>query len=317
MAARTASSSSTGDRSPERKASTSEQASPARGVRHGGMPSHSSTGRPAVGALVLGSAPMDARTWLGLEPTHNPIRWVLPVTPGISTGALPVRRLRLGAAIEALEGTTGPAGRVGHRAVPVLRPAAVDARHRRHRRRPAAAITQARAVGHVADTEILTVNAALGPRRPPGGGAWGRCPTSPPRRLPPRPRVHRTASRSWTASTRLASPGRPWDEIEGHPATDGRSSLWARMPDLLDMSAPASPSSATTCPSASARRSAARRRQQPRQHAAGATGWCRPSGCCSTSGSTPSPTGSATASCTSGPRTARCWPRPASRRSSA
>ena len=29
---------------------------------------------------------MDAPAWLGLEPTHNPMRWVLPVTPGISTG---------------------------------------------------------------------------------------------------------------------------------------------------------------------------------------------------------------------------------------
>jgi len=28
---------------------------------------------------------MDSRTFLGLEPTHNPFRWTLPVTPGIST----------------------------------------------------------------------------------------------------------------------------------------------------------------------------------------------------------------------------------------
>ena len=32
------------------------------------------------------SSPMDAREWLGLQPTHNPMRWVLPVTPGISAG---------------------------------------------------------------------------------------------------------------------------------------------------------------------------------------------------------------------------------------
>jgi acyl-CoA thioesterase II len=32
---------------------------------------------------------------------------------------------------------------------------------------------------------------------------------------------------------RLAS-ARSWDEIEGNPAPDGRSLLWARMPDLLD-----------------------------------------------------------------------------------
>ena len=29
---------------------------------------------------------MDARTWLGLEPSHNPHRWHLPVSKGISTG---------------------------------------------------------------------------------------------------------------------------------------------------------------------------------------------------------------------------------------
>src|SRR3546814_945024 len=28
---------------------------------------------------------VDAPEWLGLEPTHNPTRWILPVTPGIST----------------------------------------------------------------------------------------------------------------------------------------------------------------------------------------------------------------------------------------
>ena len=28
---------------------------------------------------------MDSRTFLGLEPTHNPFRWKLPVTEGIST----------------------------------------------------------------------------------------------------------------------------------------------------------------------------------------------------------------------------------------
>ena len=52
--------------------------------------------------------PMDAREWLGLEPTHNPNRWILPVTPGISTpGNFLFGGCGLGAAISALEGTTG------------------------------------------------------------------------------------------------------------------------------------------------------------------------------------------------------------------
>ena len=29
---------------------------------------------------------MDAAEWLGLQPTHNPHRWFLPVTEGIATG---------------------------------------------------------------------------------------------------------------------------------------------------------------------------------------------------------------------------------------
>ena len=48
---------------------------------------------------------------------------------------------------------------------------------------------------------------------------------------------------------RLAD-ARPWEEMDGNPAPDGRSLLWARMPDLLDPSSgPAWPSSATTWPS--------------------------------------------------------------------
>lgn len=35
---------------------------------------------------------------------------------------------------------------------------------------------------------------------------------------------------------RMAS-ARAWDELEGHPAPGGRSSLWARIPELLDPSA--------------------------------------------------------------------------------
>ena len=56
----------------------------------------------------VGSAPMDAPAWLGLEPTHNPMRWMLPITPGISTGhQFLFGGCGLGAAIAALEGSSG------------------------------------------------------------------------------------------------------------------------------------------------------------------------------------------------------------------
>ena len=37
---------------------------------------------------AVGCRPMDAREWLGLQPTHNPLRWFLPVVPGM---LLPMR----------------------------------------------------------------------------------------------------------------------------------------------------------------------------------------------------------------------------------
>ena len=78
---------------------------------------------PTAATRHVWSSLMDARTWLGLEPTHNPNRWVLPVVDGLSTGGgFLFGGCGLGAAIEALEGTTRPARRVGHRAVPLLRP---------------------------------------------------------------------------------------------------------------------------------------------------------------------------------------------------
>ncbi|GIS39471.1 MAG: hypothetical protein Ct9H90mP11_07910 [Acidimicrobiales bacterium] len=49
---------------------------------------------------------MDARTWLGLEPSHNPHRWHLPVSKGISTGHRAMLVEGLGAAIAAMEGTS-------------------------------------------------------------------------------------------------------------------------------------------------------------------------------------------------------------------
>ncbi|HWJ98819.1 MAG TPA: acyl-CoA thioesterase, partial [Acidimicrobiales bacterium] len=50
---------------------------------------------------------MDAREFLGLQPTHNPHRWHFAVTPGLSTGGgFLFGGCGLGAAIAALEGTT-------------------------------------------------------------------------------------------------------------------------------------------------------------------------------------------------------------------
>ena len=102
---------------------------------------------------------MDAREWLGLQPTHNPMRWVLPVTPGISAGGAFLFGGAPWAAIAALEGVTGrpviwaTAQYLSYAKPPSMLDVdvtvAADGRH----------ITQARATGHVVDTEIVTVNA--------------------------------------------------------------------------------------------------------------------------------------------------------------
>jgi len=185
---------------------------------------------------------MDARTWLGLEPTHNPMRWVLPVTPGISTvGPFLFGGCALGASIAAMEAVAGrPVVWATAQYLSYAHPPSVldiDVTVAVQGR----SITQARVVGHVADQEILTVNAALGTRDMPVEGSWVEPPSVPP---PDAcevrgPRIPGTESIMDRIDVRLAS-ARPWDEIDGQPTPDGRSVLWARVPDLLEVSSGAS-----------------------------------------------------------------------------
>jgi acyl-CoA thioesterase len=184
---------------------------------------------------------MDARSWLGLEATHNPNRWVLPVVDGLSThGGFLFGGCGLGAAIEALEGTTGrpvvwaTAQYLSYALVGSMLDIDVTVAVSGHQ------ITQARATGHVADREIFTVNAALGSRPYEGGGQWETMPAvAPPEDLPPR--EHPFVDGGETIMARLdqrLAKGRAWDDLEGHPG-DGTSALWIRLPELLDVSAAA------------------------------------------------------------------------------
>lgn len=185
---------------------------------------------------------MDARTWLGLEPTHNPMRWVLPVTPGISAGGgFLFGGCALGAAVAAMEHVSerpviwATAQYLSYAVPPSILD--IDVTIAAQGRQ----VTQARVVGHVADTEILTVNAALGTRDLDGDGVWTVMPEAPdPERCagrPPRqPDVESIMNR---LDIRLAN-ARAWEDIEGNPMPDGRSALWARVPDLLEVSSGAS-----------------------------------------------------------------------------
>ena len=174
----------------------------------------------------------DARSWLGLQPTHNPMRWYLPVVPGISTGGgFLFGGCGLGAAISALEGTTErPIIWATAQYLSYARPGttmdidvtvAVEGRN----------TSQARAVGTVAGTEILTVNAALGERPFPEEGQWSTMPVvPPPEGCPVR------ESRWKTRDSIIARLDQRWALQD--PAV-ARYAIWTRMPELLAVSAPA------------------------------------------------------------------------------
>lgn len=175
---------------------------------------------------------MDAQAWLGLQPTHNPMRWYLPVVPGVSThGGFLFGGCGLGAAIEAMEQTTGrdviwaTAQYLSFaRPTTVMDMDVTVAAEGRH-------TTQARAVGQVAGTEILTVNAALGSRPFDESGQWVTRPEVPPPDDCP-PREHRMDP----ADSMAARLDQRWARND---KGDGRCAVWTRMPDLLTVSAPA------------------------------------------------------------------------------
>src|SRR6188472_2269640 len=123
---------------------------------------------------------MDAGEFLGLQPTHNPHRWYLPIEMGIATGGrFMFGGCGLGAAIVAME-------RVLDRSVVWATAQYLDyavigdfvdidvtvATSGHH-------TSQARVVAHVGDREILTVNAALG-ERPGVDRQWAEPPAVPP-----------------------------------------------------------------------------------------------------------------------------------------
>ena len=184
---------------------------------------------------------MDTREFLGLRATHNPHRWILEVVPGICTDELFLfGGCALGAAIDAMERTTGrPAILATAQYLSFAHPPEIvdidvtvaSAGHH---------TTQARVVAHVADREILTVNAALGERPDRHAGQWAVMPDVPmPGDAPPRVRpvtpVDGEDSIAQRLEMRLAR-GRDFSSYDGTRA-DGHAALWARIPADLGMSA--------------------------------------------------------------------------------
>jgi len=172
--------------------------------------------------------------FLGLERQEDHREWRIPDISSLTTGGgFLFGGAGLGAAVAALEGTTGrPLVWATAQYLSFATPpdpvdftvtVAVEGK----------ATTQARCVATVGEREILTVNAALGRRDTGDEGQWAVRPDVPaPMDCPPRePRADRTDTIQGRIETRIAI-GRQRSELDGVPSPDGRSALWARVPEL-------------------------------------------------------------------------------------
>jgi acyl-CoA thioesterase II len=178
---------------------------------------------------------MDSRSFLGLRQSHNRFRWSMEVTPGLSTGGgFLFGGCGLGAAISAMEATTdrsciwATAQYLAYAKPGQILDIDVTLAVEGHQ------MTQARAVGHVGNREILTVNAALGTRPFPHEGSWQSKPVVPgPEECGPR--VWR-APPDGTINERLelrTAIGRDWDQLDGTHG-DGHTAMWACIPEMID-----------------------------------------------------------------------------------
>jgi acyl-CoA thioesterase II len=180
---------------------------------------------------------MDARTFLGLEPTDDPLAWRLPVTPGVSTpGRFLFGGCGLAAGVAAMEHASGrpaiwaSAQYLSYAPTGSVVDFAVNLAVTGHQ------TTQARAIGRVDGKEIVAVNAALGRRPLDVTGMWVQRPEVPnhedstQRRIP--------AEFSGTVLERVElrlALGRQFEELDGTPG-NGRCAFWARLRGQLEPS---------------------------------------------------------------------------------
>ena len=181
---------------------------------------------------------MDAKTFLGLNPTDEPTRWSLDVTTQLITpGQFLFGGCGLGAAVVAMEEASGrpliwaTAQYVSYAMLGSTLDIEVEITA------VGGHVTQARATGLDGDRQVLTVNAALGTNDVAIGGVWETPPEvpapldCPPRRLPPEV----LNSLFEHVETRQAI-GRTFEQIDGTPGTPN-TALWARVPGHLEPSA--------------------------------------------------------------------------------
>jgi acyl-CoA thioesterase II len=181
---------------------------------------------------------VDARTFLGIEATDNPLRWRLPVTGAVSTpGRFLYGGCGLAAGLVALEAVSGrptvwataqylthaPTGSVVDWEVVI----AASGKN----------VTQGRAVGRVGEREVLTVNAALGLGDLALEGTWVTPPEVPSPADSPGIDMPPVFADTILARVehRLAL-GRMFEPSYDGPG-DGTTAFWARVPGQLEPSA--------------------------------------------------------------------------------
>jgi len=177
---------------------------------------------------------MDTVEFLGLKSSHNPFRWHLEVVPHISTSVnFLFGGCGLAAAISAMEATTGrnliwaTAQYLSYARPGEVLDVDVTVSVSGHQ------MTQARAVCHVGEREILTVNAALGDRPLNLHGQFETMPEVPPPDECPL-FIHRGLQEG-SINERIEKKLVKGRQIATLDKTvgDGQTLMWARIPGVI------------------------------------------------------------------------------------
>lgn len=185
------------------------------------------------------SRAVNARDFLGLEPTDDPKRWRLPITTGITGGRGSLYGgCGLGAVVEAAEGATGQpltwaacqfVGGASESEVVEFEFETLVAGRR---------ITQGRVTGRVGDRVALAALVALGTREFELEGHWG--PLPPPVPAPADCPVRKMREeRRGGVRLRMEERAATGDPDGTITALDGRSLVWTRLPGGVPASASA------------------------------------------------------------------------------
>ena len=181
---------------------------------------------------------MDARHFLGLEQTDDPLHWRLLVTPAVSTpGHFLYGGCALAAGLVALEEAAGRPTVWATAQYLSYAPTGTEVTWEVVLAATGRNTTQGRAIARVGDDEIITVNAALGSSVTDLAGTWVEPPSvPPPDQCPVQEIPSFFADTVLTRVEHRVARGRLFSQLDGKEG-DAHSAFWARLPGQLDVSA--------------------------------------------------------------------------------